>query len=94
MKLSPPAALSAAWHQESATQHGSREDARFDLIRSPLTYDIWVGSYQAVPYPKIIPESQPPEPFQPGLLLALLIWSLPLLVFAEALQHPRSLQRS
>jgi hypothetical protein len=94
MKLSPPVTLSSVWHQESVIAPNAREDARFDLIRSPLTYETWVGSYHAVPYPKILPEAQRSEPYQPGLLLVLFIWALPLLVFAEALLQPRATQKS
>jgi hypothetical protein len=90
MKFSPPLALAAAWHQEGHSRHGAREDSRFDIIRSPLTYDIWVGSYQAVPYPPIYPESKDGEPFQPGILMVLLLWGIPVLITAEVLRKKDS----
>lgn len=89
MKLSPPLALAGAWHQEGGNE-STREGSRFDIIRAPLAYDVWIGSYQTVPYPEVMPRSSTAgTPFHPGLLLALLIWSLPLLIFTEVL-HARN----
>jgi len=88
MKLSPPLALAGAWHQEGG-QENTREGSRFDIIRAPLTYDVWIGSYQTVPYPEVLPRSPSGAPFNPGLLLALLIWSMPLLLLTEVLNARR-----
>lgn len=89
MKLSPPLALAGAWHQEGR-QESTGEGSRFDIIRAPLTYDVWIGSYQTVPYPEVLPRSGASgAPFNPGVLLALLIWSLPLLLFTEILNARR-----
>lgn len=89
MKLSPPLALAGAWHQEGGRE-SSREGSRFDIIRAPLTYDVWIGSYQTVPYPEVLPRgSTTGAPFNPGLLLALLVWSLPLLLLTEVLNARR-----
>lgn len=60
---SPPLAVASVWHQESAAARGGAGAgggagaARFDIIRAPLTYEVWLGSYRAVPYPQILPGS-------------------------------------
>lgn len=89
LKLSPPMALAGAWHQEGGAD-GMREGARFDIIRAPLSYDIWIGSYHTPPYPAVLPRAgNADRPFHPGLLLALLVWSLPLLLLTEVLNAKR-----
>ncbi|HYG73568.1 MAG TPA: hypothetical protein VEK08_00945 [Planctomycetota bacterium] len=92
MKLSPPVALATAWHEAGATPDGrQREGSRFDLIRAPLSYEVWIGSYQAVPYPEILPVSETRAGgvhlFRPNLILALLAWALPLLLFGDVLTN-------
>jgi hypothetical protein len=92
MKLSPPLAVAATWYQASdaARQRGS-SDNRFDLIRAHLTYEVWIGSYQALPYPEVTPSSLPdpqgerPPSFNPGLILAMFAWGLPLLLLMDVL---------
>jgi len=93
LKLCPPFAMASAWNQECDAATEARRGNRFDLIRAPLTYDVWIGSYQAMPYPEIMPSRQADDPsefgtreFKPGLILALLLWGLPLLVFADLLR--------
>lgn len=89
MKLSPPLALSGAFHQEAETQ-SSREGARFDIIRAPLTYDVWIGSYQAVPYPEVLPQKATlAQRFQPGMILSLGLWFLPVLLLCGWLQNKK-----
>jgi hypothetical protein len=92
MKLSPPLAVVATWYQASdaARQRGS-SDNRFDLIRAQLSYEVWIGSYQALPYPEVTPASVPdpqgerPPSLNPGLILAMLAWGLPLLLLMDVL---------
>jgi hypothetical protein len=87
MKLSPPPVIASAWYRESSAArapHGSG-DHRFDLVRAPLAYEIWIGSYQAIPYPAIFPSTSPGDGFQPGIILAMLVWGLPLLIFCDVL---------
>ncbi|MCY3023954.1 MAG: hypothetical protein NTW87_33665, partial [Planctomycetota bacterium] len=90
LKLSPPLAVASVWHQESdaARWAGGRSRARFDLIRAPLTYELWIGSYQPLPYPAILP-SRASGAFVPGIVLAMLLWGLPLLVFGDILSALR-----
>ena len=92
MKLSPPLAVAATWYQQSdAARERGRSDSRFDLVRAHLTYEVWIGSYQALPYPEITPSWKPdpqgelPQSFTPGLILAMLAWGLPLLILADVL---------
>ena len=92
LKLCPSFAMASAWNQECDAATDAKRGNRFDLIRAPLTYDVWIGSYQAMPYPEILPSRQADDPgefgtreFKPGLVLALLLWGLPLLVFADLL---------
>jgi len=94
LKLSPPLALAGAWHQEGGAD-GAREGSRFDIIRAPLSYDVWIGSYHTPPYPAVLPRSGDHErPFNPGLLLALLIWTIPLLMLTEVLNAKMNRTRS
>ena len=79
---SPPLAVASVWHQESgAARTGA---ASFDIVRAPLTYQVWIGSYRAVPYPQILPVSQGQERgFRFGLLLPLLFTGVLLLVLSD-----------
>jgi hypothetical protein len=93
LKLSPPFAMASAWNQECDAASDAKRGNRFDLIRAPLTYDVWIGSYQAMPYPEILPSRNADDSgeygareFKPGLVLALLLWGLPLIVFADVLR--------
>lgn len=96
VKLSPPVTVAEAWHQECDASrrpsHGN--DSRFDLVHGPLTYNVWLGSFQMVAYPDLFP---PPaigddsQHFNPGLLLAMLAWALPVLILCEVLAHKRPL---
>jgi hypothetical protein len=98
MKLSPPLAVAATWYQASDAARGrGSSDNRFDLIRAHLTYEVWIGSYQALPYPEVTPSSLPdpqgerPTSFNPGLILAMLAWGLPLLLLMDVLLCRRRL---
>jgi len=84
LKLSPPMAVSSAWFQESAAARTEtrREGSRFEIVHGPRTYNIWVGS-AAGPYPSIYPRTR--ETFQPGLVLSLLLWGLPLILVCDLL---------
>ncbi|MFH0939049.1 MAG: hypothetical protein V1899_07195 [Planctomycetota bacterium] len=99
LKFSPPMAVASAWHQESdAARAGVSDDpklaaqaegCRFGLIHGPLTYSVWMGSYQAMQYPRILPTNarSRTEPFGSlGLALTMLLWSLPLLFMSELLR--------
>lgn len=99
LKLSPPLALASAWNQECNVARSPEGGSRFDLIRAPLTYEVWIGSYQAMPYPDILPSRQAADPgdygarpFKPGIVLALLLWGVPLLVFADVLLNRRDVR--
>jgi len=90
MELSPPVALAAAWHEAGASSGGRlSEGSRFDLIRAPLTYEVWIGSYQAVPYPAIMPVTEVraggQKIWRPNLVLTLLFWALPTLLLGDVL---------
>lgn len=96
MKLSPPVAVAAAWFTESDAARGGAGGAtpRFDLVRGPLTYTAWIGSYQLVAVPGILPSGLSTdfyarEDFSPGIALILLLWALPLLALGGWLK-PKS----
>jgi hypothetical protein len=82
LEASPPLAVASVWHQESgAARLGT---ASFDIVRAPLTYQVWIGSYRAVPYPQILPASQNQgKGFRFGLLLPLLFVGMLLLVLSD-----------
>jgi hypothetical protein len=87
-KLSPPMSIAAVWFMESdAGRNTSGEGQRFDLIRGALTYGVWIGSAQGAPYPEMRPEWREADAggFSPGLPLALLAWSIPLMLLADIL---------
>ena len=86
MKLNPPMAVASVWHQQSdaARMPGPASGSRFDLIRAPMTYEVWIGSYQAVPYPHVLPAAQE-DGFRFGLIATMLLWGLPLLCLTEVL---------
>jgi hypothetical protein len=84
---SPPLALASVWHQESAAARREQSDqSRFDLIRAPLTYDVWIGSYQAVPYAAITPAFPRDGQRTLGLLGLIFFFALPTLWISEALR--------
>lgn len=87
MKLAPTVTLAGVWHQESGAAQSGREGNRFDLVRAPLSYEVWIGSYQILPYPRFWPgrDGGLEAPFNPGLILALLAWSIPLLILTDVL---------
>jgi hypothetical protein len=77
---SPPLAVASVWHQEStAARHGG---ASFDIVRAPLTYQVWIGSYRAVPYPQILPAMRKDSPHW-GLVLGMLLPGLLLLALND-----------
>jgi len=106
IKLSPPVAVASAWYQESdAARAGASADpkvaaqsegCRFGLIHGPLTYSVWMGSYQAARYPHILPAraQSRTETFSPGIALAMLLWGLPLLFLGELLRGLEQPRRS
>jgi hypothetical protein len=94
LKLSPPLAVCATWYQESDASRGPvrSDNSRFDLIRGPLSYSVWMGSYQIIPYPDILPVkaaraagSSEPQTARLGLALTTLLWGLPLMMLADLL---------
>jgi len=92
MKLGPPMTVAAAWYQESdgARAPRSTSSRRFDLVHSPLTYAVWIGSYQAVANPDILPSGGGSDfysnhEFTPGIALALLAWAVPLMLLCDIL---------
>jgi hypothetical protein len=95
VKLSPPVTVADTWYQEcDASRKPTRgNDSRFDLIHGPLTYNVWLGSFQMVAFPDLFPPSYSNENdaqgFNPGLLLAMLAWALPVLVLCEVLARKR-----
>ena len=93
LKLSPPAAVASVWYQESDAARA--QGGRFDLIHGAMTYELWIGSRLSVAYPDILPTTKSQEPerkaFVPGLILAMLLWGLPLILLADTLfLWPRS----
>jgi len=83
MKLSPPAAVAVTWHEASdaARASGNASSRRFDLVHGTLTYALWIGSYQAVPMPDILPsigggDFYARREFKSGVALTLLMWAL------------------
>ncbi len=92
VKLSPPAAVAATWYEDSdgARAPESPSSRRFDLVHGPLTYGVWIGSYQAVASPDILPSGgggdfYSQREFIPGVALVLLAWALPLMGLCEVL---------
>ena len=92
MKFSPPMTVASAWYQESdgARTPQSTSSHRFDLVHGPLTYVVWIGSYQAVGCPDILPSGGTGDfyihrEFSPGIALILLLWALPILIVADLL---------
>jgi hypothetical protein len=79
---SPPLAVASVWHQESdAARKGA---ASFDIVRAPLSYQVWIGSYRPVPYPQILPGSQDQgKGFRFGLLLWMLFVGVLLLALSD-----------
>ncbi len=85
MKVSPPLAVASVWQQEcDAARAPEKNQARFDLIRGPLTYEVWMGSYMAIPYPAITPNFSGGER-TPGLIVQFLLVALPLLLVCDFL---------
>ncbi|HEY3319402.1 MAG TPA: hypothetical protein VGP72_02860 [Planctomycetota bacterium] len=84
--LSPPLSLSSVWNQESAAaREANAGQARFDLIRAPMTYDVWLGSYQALPYSQILPGKTHEGTFGLGLILKMLLAALPVIAVCDVL---------
>jgi hypothetical protein len=86
-KLSPPIAAAGIWHQHSDAARSGAGEAKFDIILGHITYGLWVGS-NAGPYPEFFPPQAGEEigkPFHPGLILAMLLWGLPLLLLGDLL---------
>jgi hypothetical protein len=76
MTATPAAGVAAAWYSESDAAFGARAEARrFDLVRAPQTYVVWIGSYEAVEYPEILPRGVS----RWGLAAWLMCFSLPVL---------------
>jgi hypothetical protein len=90
VKLSPPVTVAEAWHQEcDAARKQTQSGSRFDIIHGPLTYNVWLGSFQMVAYPDLYP-ARGGEGFNPGLLLAMLAWALPVVALCEVLGKRRN----
>ena len=94
VKLSPPAAVAATWYEDSDGARAPElpSSRRFDLVHSPLTYGVWIGSYQAVASPEILPSGgggdfYSQREFVPGVALTLLVWALPLMGLCEVLMY-------
>jgi len=92
MKFSPPMTVASAWYQESdgARNAQSSSARRFDLVHGPLTYAVWIGSYQAIACPDILPSGGTGDfytrrEFAPGIALILLLWALPILALSDVL---------
>lgn len=87
MAFSPPMAVATAWYRESdaARLAEQKPGSRFDLIRGPASYELWVGSYRAVPYPAVLPQRAAGSGLEWGLLAGLLAGALPVLLAADAL---------
>jgi hypothetical protein len=91
MNFSPPAAVAAAWYHESDSARPQTTAAarRFDLVHGPLTYAVWIGSYQTALTPEIMfsggGDFYSHKEFSPGLALTLLAWALPLLALCDVL---------
>jgi hypothetical protein len=84
-KLSPPIAAAGVWHQHSDAARSGAGEAKFDLILGHVTYGLWVGS-NAGPYPEFFPPQSGEDigkPYHPGLILATLLWGLPLLLLGD-----------
>ncbi len=92
MKFSPPMSVASAWYLEcdGARATGIASPRRFDLVHGPLTYAVWIGSYQSVASPDILPSGgtgdfYSHDEFKPGIVLIFLLWALPILAFCDLL---------
>ncbi len=101
MKLSPPMSIASAWYQESDGAHTpqSLSSRRFDLIHGTLTYAVWIGSYQAVACPDILPSGGSGDfynrgEFSAGIVLVLLAWALPFMALCDILMWQKSQRRA
>lgn len=82
LALSPPAAVGSAWYRESDAARD--ENKRFDLIRCPVTYDLWIGSAGiTVAYPDVMPGKSASKGITYGLIVTMLIWGLPLMLLSD-----------
>ena len=92
MKLSPPMAVAATWYQESdaARTAQTRSARRFDIVHGPLTYAVWIGSYQAIANPDIMPSGGTGDfynrrEFTPGIVLIMALWSIIVIALCDVL---------
>lgn len=83
LSFGPSTGLAAVWNES---------EVRFDLVRRPLTYDLWLGNDLSWNYPMVGPERQlpagsvdVPKVLNPGLALGLAAWGLCLTVLADLL---------
>lgn len=83
LSLGPSTGLAAVWNES---------EVRFDLVRRPLTYDLWLGNDLSWNYPMVEPERQmpagsldAPKVLNPGLTLGLAAWGLCLAMLADLL---------
>jgi len=87
LKLSPVGAVASAWYQESDSARA--QAGRFDLMGSVLTYDQWIGrTGLTIGYPQVFPAhvgEGAQRQFAPGIVLAMLLWSLPLMALRDLL---------
>jgi hypothetical protein len=87
MKLSPPIAAAGVWHLHSdAARSGAGE--KFNIIIGPITYGVWMGTSGGSAYPEFFPPQASEEvskPYHAGLILAMLLWALPLLFLGDLL---------
>ena len=97
MKLSPPMAVGSAWYQESDSARNAQTSSarRFDLVHGPLTYAVWIGSYQTAACPDILPtlgsgDFYSRTDFKAGLVLLLLLWAMPIILLCDVLLWWRS----
>lgn len=97
MKLSPPMSTAAAWYQESdgARTPQSASSRRFDVIHGTLTYAVWIGSYQAVACPDILPSGGSGDyydrrEFSAGIVLAMFAWALPFMALCDILMQRKT----
>jgi hypothetical protein len=85
---SPPLAVASVWHEESDAARKGAES--YDFVRAPLTYQVWIGSYRAVPYPQILPSAPDRQNgFRLGLLLPMLLAGLLLLLASDVTSRLR-----
>jgi hypothetical protein len=86
MWTSPPAGVAAAWYSESDAALDPQTSARrFDLVRAPMNYMVWIGSYEAVAYPEILPRGLA----RGGLAAWLLCFALPVLLACDGMKLRR-----